>query len=1725
MNKRMLSKNRAMLVIIAILSMAIIASVAVIVAIATSGPSAHVAKYQITTDGKVNLKFKYDSVDDEVAGFKAELDGVEFPELLYAKDDGTYKVVTVSLNPDEMAKEVTVYPVDAEGNKGDGTTFSVVKYAEKFLATSNDEDQKDAMRALLNYGAYSEIYFGGALTGMANQGVFIKDTDPIRAVTNIDCATHTSYFGEGFLQAGSEVKLDLGDNDIALNFSIKYTGASADDLKLSVVRTDLVNGNQELVELANELAVSYDPENQLCNFSIGNISVKLFNEVYTVVLSDGNDNFTRELSVLEYLKSLFEAQSTDEDVKNIVASLYQYYQVANKTTDKENCEHSSFYYINEGRKCGKCFKLMPEANVILWSGQSNAYGASPVTSEMKAEAAKRDFSNVYIHYSNINLRNGTDWEEFSGNDSFEQFALGEDGDGSLSFSPLFGTVCHLIDNGYVSEDKPLYIIKYAAAQTVLNSQWFPTNAANPQDPGSLMEDLGGYLADLMNDFIDVSLKELEKEYNPVIQAFVWIQGESDGQSRENIASGYKPQEQALVSGIRSRYSSYAGENGITFIDYAIKERATDKVWWKYASIVNKAKEENARYYFDVDAAFASDGTLPLTYVENATPGIDNSVLIAVEDFVKAKVEVGESDTDGAHFSSQSAYKLGRIIGRVYRNALGETTVDDPAVSGICPALGSSMTDHYQSDEDGHWIAAGCDACGTTVKEKEAHIVTEYTVPDADDYNAEGHIANGNCDICGLEVTARVPHNISQEKTVDGAYTKYTFTCNDCNYSSDKTVLSSVEFYSAPDLYNFPAEGLSNYQIKEGMNGLYYRLTGIGNYASEIFIRSPLDSGDGINNDYGNINVGNAKYVVVKIKGKSAVYPTLNFSTLEVNRYTDAQHSGETSYGTNYQSGVVLAVTEEWQTFVFDASELLATYYKQTDGAYIIDTWMVVVGSFASNEYLDIEYIAFAENWSEIADVVDEESVRLISNKNGTSAESDLSGVCAHKNADCNDTICDLCGEDCGFTGDGHLNSNNDSICDSCGEAVTEVPGAYVLNGQTLADRNSQVNCTETVDAEGFIRLTASNASNLTSALYMLRDELDHSTGDSKNKNHINVGAATYMVLKMRTSSTKTSHTMYLSTEAASSTDPAAAAGRDGYTVITIKDIGAEWTYYVIDLAKVAPKQYKPNANGNHVIDTFWIYFDNDSVGTAVDIDYIAFAENWSEIKDLVGEETTLSNITNTTGTIANVTSSGSCVGAHSATFTESVDGNVYSYACSACSTVMKTVTFPTGTVVMSSNTLYNAGKGDFRGVASFVGGNYRLTGDGQGSNLHVWVREQYYTNEANKTNGNLTGGGNNGSGMSNIDIGNAKYMVVRLKNTSETNDPMFYVSTTGWNYDTDGCTGIGIDVVAKKITVDTSEYAGEWKTYVIDLAAVLGTCYAKDSETGTYVIDTLYMQMSGEFASTDYVEIAYFAFAENWLQIDAMTEENGIMYYANGTTSSELLLTDKVRKDNMILAEDLAYNSSKKPVTSGNTVLNGKFELSEDKSTITVTSRATAANNLVLSLWLREPYKSSNGTGTYSSGGSYIPETYIDIGESEYMIVKAKTTGISRFQFCMSTTVLNYDSEGVNGNIYNCIQNVNFIPGSEDWTVFVIDLKLLNSSKTMFGKDPVTGTYVIDNLYMQFTSLDPATVPTQSVEFEYIAFADSRSEINTLVGEDVESVKYITSVGGTTSDVAPETMQ
>ena len=300
----------------------------------------------------------------------------------------------------------------------------------------------------------------------------------------------------------------------------------------------------------------------------------------------------------------------------------------------------------------------PTANVIIISGQSNAYGASPFNDGIRAEYGNKDYSNVYIHYNNINVvvdgsADGGTWKTLFSNNSFEQYKLGVGGQGDLWFGPELGIVDYLTANGY-ADDAPLYIIKFTAAGTFLNGQWFP----GAYDVYGLVDDMGAHLYDQMRDYIDESLAMIPDEYNIQIQSFFWVQGESDA-GDPNVAAQYGDYEQMLLNSIRSDFIEYAAADGISFVNYAIAETPEGNINWVYSQTVNQCKKDNCGYWYDPKELTETGGEL----ITNETPAIKNSYLV-LADILRSKAtagdyEVGSPSTDYAHMCGDDMVLLGK----------------------------------------------------------------------------------------------------------------------------------------------------------------------------------------------------------------------------------------------------------------------------------------------------------------------------------------------------------------------------------------------------------------------------------------------------------------------------------------------------------------------------------------------------------------------------------------------------------------------------------------------------------------------------------------------------------------------------------------------------------------------------------------------------------------------------------------------------------------------------------------------------------------------------------------------------------------------------------------------------------------------------------------------------------------------------------------------------------
>ena len=254
-----------------------------------------------------------------------------------------------------------------------------------------------------------------------------------------------------------------------------------------------------------------------------------------------------------------------------------------------------------------------KARVVLLGGQSNASGCSldeylqkNVSAEKYAEYAS-GYDNVYINY-------------LSGMKLSQAFVKCSTLQGELDggFGPELG-MAEKLNELYPNET--FFIIKCAWGGTNLFEQWL-----SPSSKGKTGKLYKSFVA-----FVQDSIKYLtSKNYNIQIEGMCWMQGESDSFSVE-ASNAYGEHLENFIKDIRKKFSKYASNDGIAFIDAYI---AQNPIFWVYYEGVNQGK----------------------TYVANLSPlntVIDTSHLSCIKE--------PEPTPDIPHYDSLSEIELGHLF--------------------------------------------------------------------------------------------------------------------------------------------------------------------------------------------------------------------------------------------------------------------------------------------------------------------------------------------------------------------------------------------------------------------------------------------------------------------------------------------------------------------------------------------------------------------------------------------------------------------------------------------------------------------------------------------------------------------------------------------------------------------------------------------------------------------------------------------------------------------------------------------------------------------------------------------------------------------------------------------------------------------------------------------------------------------------------------------------------
>ena len=302
---------------------------------------------------------------------------------------------------------------------------------------------------------------------------------------------------------------------------------------------------------------------------------------------------------------------------------------------------------------------------------------------------------------------------------------------------------------------------------------------------------------------------------------------------------------------------------------------------------------------------------------------------------------------------------------------------------------------------------------------------------------------------------------------------------------------------------------------------------------------------------------------------------------------------------------------------------------------------------------------------------------------------------------------------------------------------------------------------------------------------------------------------------------------------------------------------------------------------------------------------------------------------------------------------------------------------------------------------------------------------------------------------------------------------------------------------------------GEWGVYVIDLTEVIPEYYVKDSETGTYILDTFYFHFDPIFASATALDVSYVGFVESWDNIREMYGDELAMVKIASTSGDYGIVSSKDQSC-------AAHKAVSKVDENGNYVsvcaacgekmadygikaeaLGGFF------SAETLTSGGSPYGTFDREYFVEEgvPFMRLDNAKVGPDGWNGF--TLINSGANtyagQYMVIKFRIgqngLGQSYLTFYASTKQNGLDSKSHVA-----------IKASEDnqWHTVVVDLSTrISSPSTHFVAED--GAYYVRYLQIRpFSNNQAGAQADDYMDISYIGFCDSLDDLKDIVGESYE---------------------
>lgn len=280
---------------------------------------------------RANLYAAFSADIMEDAGAKVKFvypDGTFMEEPLSAFETTEYnntkvKKITYEAIPAKLAERVEISVIKSDGTESNGFAFAPADYLNDLIKTDSDSVSKNIATALLNYGAYAQLYFNVDTSDLANREL---TDDAVGALTTDEI-----------------LKMTVDENIASMNNDdLEYIGSSlvcrnGTDMKLYFINKNSLTLDEILqkynINVTNEKTgrlgsndFSAEIDGRLFCIRIKSILPKLLSTDYTITFSNGDGNSYGAVSPYSYIRSA--VQGDDIQLLNLCKALFLYGRAA-----------------------------------------------------------------------------------------------------------------------------------------------------------------------------------------------------------------------------------------------------------------------------------------------------------------------------------------------------------------------------------------------------------------------------------------------------------------------------------------------------------------------------------------------------------------------------------------------------------------------------------------------------------------------------------------------------------------------------------------------------------------------------------------------------------------------------------------------------------------------------------------------------------------------------------------------------------------------------------------------------------------------------------------------------------------------------------------------------------------------------------------------------------------------------------------------------------------------------------------------------------------------------------------------------------------------------------------------------------------------------------------------------------------------------------------------------